>query len=112
MYGQADTVHPVRGGHRSTCEKSMSYLGCNWDFSENYFVEVSLTGMIQDLVASRERTHAERGTKLTGVPLLPGAPYLLDLTPDCTLLNARDAKTFHTDVAFLPSHFLIVLYCT
>ena len=55
--------------------------------------------MIQDLVASRERTHAERGTKLTGVPLSPGAPYLLERTADSPLLNARDTKTFHTDVA-------------
>ena len=87
------------GQFRTSCEKSMSYLGCTWDFSEKYFVKVSQTGMIQDLVASRERTHVERGTKLTGVPLSPGAPYLLDRTPDCPLLNARDAKTFHTDVA-------------
>ena len=77
----------------------MSYLGCTWDFSEKYFVKVSQTGMIQDLVVSRERTHAERGTKLTGVPLSPGAPYLLERTPDSPLLNTRDAKTFHTDVA-------------
>ena len=55
--------------------------------------------MIQDLVASRERTHAERGTKLTGLSLSPGALYLFDRTPDCKLFNARDAKTFHTDVA-------------
>jgi hypothetical protein len=61
----------------------MSYLGCTWDFSEKYFVKVSQTGMIQDLVASTERTHVERGTnKLTGVPLSPGAPYLLERTPD------------------------------
>ena len=54
--------------------------------------------MIQDLVASRERTHAERGTKLTGVPLSPGAPHLFDRAPDCELLNDKDAKTFDTDV--------------
>ena len=87
------------GQFRTSSEKSMSYLGCTWDFSERYFVKVSQTGMIQDLVASRERTHVERGTKLTGVPLSPGAPYLLDRTPDSSLLNARDAKIFHTDVA-------------
>ena len=87
------------GQFRTSSEKSMSYLGCTWDFSERYFVKVSQTGMIQDLVASRERTHVERGTKLTGVPLSPGAPYLLDRTPDCPLLNAHDAKIFHTDVA-------------
>ena len=87
------------GQFRTSSETSMSYLGCTWDFSEKYLVKVSQTGMIQVLVASRERTHVERGTKLTGVPPSPGAPYLLERTPDSPLLNTRDAKTFHTDVA-------------
>ena len=87
------------GQFRTSSEMSMSYLGCTWDFSEKYFVKVSQTGMVQDLVASRERTHVERGTKLTGVPLSPGAPYLLERTPGSPLLNTRDAKTFHTNVA-------------
>ena len=87
------------GQFRTSSEMSMSYLGCTWDFSEKYFVKVSQTGMVQDLVASRERTHVERGTKLTGVPLSPGAPYLLERTPGSPLLNTHDAKTFHTNVA-------------
>jgi Reverse transcriptase (RNA-dependent DNA polymerase) len=36
-------------------EKTVSYLGCTWDFDEKGIVKVSQTGMSQDLVASREK---------------------------------------------------------
>ena len=62
-------------------------------------MRVSQVGMIQDLVSSRERTHADRGTKLEGCPTTPGASYLFDRTSDCPLLSEEDKKTFHTDVA-------------
>ena len=55
--------------------------------------------MIQDLVTSRERTHAERGTTLTGAFHTPGAPHLFDRTPECPQLSDHDAKIFHTVVA-------------
>jgi Reverse transcriptase (RNA-dependent DNA polymerase) len=87
------------GQFRTSHEKIVSYLGCTWNFHEKGFVKVSQTGMIQDLITSRENTHRNRGTELTGSPLSPGAPYLFDRTPDAPRLSVADAKTFHTDVA-------------
>ena len=55
--------------------------------------------MIQDLVASREKTHENRGTDLTGDPVSPGAPYLFNRTLDAPLLSTAAAKIYHTDVA-------------
>jgi hypothetical protein len=55
--------------------------------------------MIQDLISSREKSHAERGMNLIGNPSSPGAPHLFERTLDCKFLNEKDAKTFHTDVA-------------
>ena len=79
MYVQVSTVHLVEqillstyGQFRTSSEMSMSYLGCTWDFSEKYFVKVSQTGMIQDLVASRERTHVDRGTCARPSAVVPG----------------------------------------
>jgi Reverse transcriptase (RNA-dependent DNA polymerase) len=87
------------GQFRTTHDRVTSYLGCTWDYSEPGFVQVSQVGMIQDLVTSRERTHADRGTKLEGSPSTPGAAYLFDRTTDCPELSEKDKKTFHTDVA-------------
>jgi hypothetical protein len=47
---------------RTSVEKAVSYLGCTWDFHEKGIVKVSQTGTIQDLVASREKFHKDRGT--------------------------------------------------
>ena len=71
------------GQFRTTQDLATWYLGCTWDYSETGFVKVSQVGMIQVLVTSRERTHADRGTKLEGCPTSPGATYLFDRTPDC-----------------------------
>jgi Reverse transcriptase (RNA-dependent DNA polymerase) len=87
------------GQFRTSQEKTVSYLGCTWDFHENGFVKVSQAGMIQDLVASREKTHEYGGTDLTGDPVSPGAPYLFDRTPDAPLLSTAAANIYHTDVA-------------
>jgi Reverse transcriptase (RNA-dependent DNA polymerase) len=84
---------------RTSSEKTLSYLGCTWDFHEKGIVKVSQTGMIQDLVASREKFDKDRGTEFTGKPLSPAAPYLFNRTPDATLLSITDAKIFHTHVA-------------
>jgi hypothetical protein len=43
--------------------------------------------MIQDLIASREKFHKDRGTDFTGKPLSPAAMYLFNRTPDATLLS-------------------------
>jgi hypothetical protein len=83
----------------TSSEKIVSYLGCTWDFHEKGIVKVSQTGMIQDLVTSREKFHKDRGTEFNGKPSSPAAPCLLNRTPDATLLDAADAKTFHTHVA-------------
>jgi Reverse transcriptase (RNA-dependent DNA polymerase) len=87
------------GQFRTSSKKIVSYLGCTWDFHEKGIVKVSQTGMIQDLVTSREKFHKDRGTEFNGKPLSPAAPYLFNRTPDATLLGAADAKTFHTHVA-------------
>jgi hypothetical protein len=87
------------GQFRTSSEKIVSYLGCTWDFHEKGIVKVSQTGMIQDLVTSREKFHKDRGTEFNGKPFSPAAPYLFNRTPDATLLGAADAKTFHTHVA-------------
>jgi Reverse transcriptase (RNA-dependent DNA polymerase) len=87
------------GQFRTSSEKTVSYLGCTWDFHETGIVKVSQTGMIQDLVASREKFHKDRGTEFTGNPLSPAAPYLFNRTPDAPLLSDADAKIFHTHVA-------------
>jgi hypothetical protein len=83
----------------TSSEKIVSYLGCTWDFHEKGIVKVSQTAMIQDLVTSREKFHKDRGTEFNGKPSPPAAPCLLNRTPDATLLDAADAKTFHTHVA-------------
>ena len=70
-----------------------------WDCNELGFANVTQIGMIQDLISSREKSHAERGMKLIGNPSLPGAPHLFERTLDCEFLSEKDAKTFHTDVA-------------
>ena len=89
------------GQFRTTQERILPYLGCTWDYSENGFVKVSQTGMIQDLIQAREKTHEDRGTKLTGNPNSPGAPHLFERTLDCTLLSDQQAKINHTQVAIL-----------
>jgi hypothetical protein len=85
--------------NRASFEKTLSYLGCRWDFHEEGIEKESQVGMIQDLVASRENFHKDRGTEFTGKPLSPAAPYLFGRTPDATLLSIADAKIFHTHVA-------------
>jgi hypothetical protein len=54
------------GQYRKSYEEIASYLGCTWDFHENEIVKVSQTGMIQDLIASLEKFHRDRGTEFTG----------------------------------------------
>jgi Reverse transcriptase (RNA-dependent DNA polymerase) len=93
------TLRKKYGQFRTSSEKTVSYLGCTWDFHEKGIVKVSQTGMIQDLVASREKFHNDRGTDFTGKRLSPAAPYLFNRTPDATLLSVADAKIFHTHVA-------------
>jgi hypothetical protein len=56
------------GQFRTSSEKTVSYLGYTWDFHEKGIVKVSQTGMIQDLVASREKFRKDRGTEFTGKP--------------------------------------------
>ena len=55
--------------------------------------------MIQDIIAAREKTHKDRGTKSTGITHSPGATHLFDRTPDCELLSAKNAGIYHTDAA-------------
>jgi Reverse transcriptase (RNA-dependent DNA polymerase) len=52
------------GQFRSSSEKTVSYLGCTWDFHEKGIVKVSQTGMIQNLIVTREKLHKDRGTIL------------------------------------------------
>ena len=80
------------GQFRTTQERVLPYLGCMWDYTEPGFVNVTQVGMIQDLISSREKSHAERGMKLIGNPSSPGAPHLLERTLDCEFLSEKDAK--------------------
>ena len=89
------------GQFRTTQGPIVSYLGLTWDYSETGYVKVSQAGMIQDIVARREKTHEDRGAKLTGIPTTPGASYLFNRTPDCKRLGVKDAEIFHTDTASL-----------
>ena len=89
------------GQFRTTQGLILPYLGCTWDYTETGFVKVLQTGMIQDLIQAREKTHTDRGTKLTGNPNSPGAQHLFDRTPDCERLSAEQAKINHTQVAIL-----------
>jgi hypothetical protein len=89
----------VYGQFRTTQGPIVSYLGLTWDYSETGYVKVSQAGMIQDIVAAREKTHKDRGTKPAGIPHSPGAPHLFDRTPDSELLIAKDAEIYHTDTA-------------
>ena len=93
------TLLKTYGQFRTTQERVVPYLGCTWDFTEKGFVKVTQIGMIQDLISSREKSHAERGMNLIGNPSSPGAPHLFERTLDCEFLSEKDAKTFHTDVA-------------
>jgi hypothetical protein len=47
--------------------------------------------MIQDLVASRDKFHKDRGTEFTGKP---AAPYLFDRTPDAILYLVSPTPRF------------------
>ena len=91
----------IYGQFRTTQGPIVSYLGLTWDYSETGYVKVSQTGMIQEIVVRREKFHTDRGTKLTGIPKSPGAPYLFDRTPDGTRLNTKEAEQFWTDTASL-----------
>ena len=82
----------VYGQFRTTQGHIISYLGLTWDYSETGCVEVSQAGMIQDIVAAREKTHKDCRTKPAGIPHSPGAPHLFDRTPDSELLSAKDAE--------------------
>ena len=93
------TLLKTYGQFRTTQERVVPYLGCTWDFTEKGFVKVTHIGMIQDLISSREKNHAERGMNLIGNPSSRGAPHLFERTLDCKFLIEKDAKTFHTDVA-------------
>jgi Reverse transcriptase (RNA-dependent DNA polymerase) len=89
------------GQFRTTHGRILPYLGCTWDYTEPGFVKVLQTGMIQDLIQARQKTHKDRGTVLTGNPNSPGAPHLFNRTPDCERLSAEQAKINHTQVAIL-----------
>lgn len=56
------------GPFRTATGTTLTYLGCTWDYNTPGVVSVCQTGMIQDLVSSRERTHEER--KVTSSELL------------------------------------------
>ena len=77
----------------------LTYLGCTWDFRSRGVVKIGQAGMIQDLVASRERTHKERNSLLKGNPHSPAAPFIYDHSPDSPLLCEDHARIFHRDVA-------------
>jgi Reverse transcriptase (RNA-dependent DNA polymerase) len=51
------------GPFRTTIGTTPTYLGCTRDYNTPGVVSICQTGMIQDLVSSRERTHEE--TKVT-----------------------------------------------
>ena len=91
----------IYGQFRTTQGPIVSYLGLTWDYSEIGYVKVSQSGMIQDIVARREKFHADRGTKLTGIPKSPAPPYLFDRTPDGTRLTPKEGEQFWTDTASL-----------
>ena len=97
-----DVETRLRGayGHfRTTTGKELTYLGCTWDSKTRGVVKIGQSGMIQDLVTSRERTHADRKSQLKGNPNSPAAPYIYDHTHDSPLLNEDHARIFHRDVA-------------
>jgi hypothetical protein len=56
--------------------------------------------MIQDIVASREKFHQDRGTKSTGIPKTPAALHLYVRTPDCEFLDAESAENFWASLAW------------
>ena len=87
----AQILLKVYGQFKTTQGPIVSYLGLTWDYSETGYVKVSQAGMIQEIVAAREKTHKDRGTKPAGIPHPPGAPHLFDRTPDSELLSAKDA---------------------
>ena len=95
------------GQFRTCTDQILAYLGCMWDYTEPGFVKISQSGMIQDLVTSREEYHTERGLTLTGKPNSPAAPYLFERTAACDLLSEAQARVFHTHAAtaiFLGTH--------
>lgn len=91
----------VYGQFRTTQGPLVSYLGLTWGYSELGYVKVSQAGMIQDVVARREKFHAERGTKFTGIPKTLGAPHLFGRTPDWKRLVAKAAEKSWTDTVSL-----------
>ena len=68
------------GQFHTTQERVLPYLGCMWEYTETGFLKVTQIGMIQDLISLRDKSHAERGTKLIGNPSSPGASHR---TLDC-----------------------------
>ena len=86
------------GQFRTTEGKKLTYLGCTWDFSAHGLVSIHQTGMIQDLVLSRERTLTERKSDLKGSSVSPASHTLFNRTTDCALLSEGHAKTHHKDV--------------
>jgi hypothetical protein len=48
------------GPFRTATGTTLTYLGCTWDYNTPGVVSISQTGMIQDLVSSRERKQKER----------------------------------------------------
>jgi hypothetical protein len=77
------------GQFRTSSEKTVSYLGYTWDFHEKGIVKVSQTGMIQDLVASREKFRKDRGTEFTGKPRYYNITFSTTVRLS-TRLNATD----------------------
>ena len=84
---------------RTTDGPIVPYLGCIWDYSGPGFVSISQTGMIQDLIVSRETTLKVRGVSLKANVNSPGAPYLFERTPESPLLSDKDKALYHTDTA-------------
>ena len=84
---------------RTTTGKELDYLGCTWDFRSRGVVKIGQSGMTQDLVTSRERTHVDRGGQLKGCPHSSAAIYIYEHSQDSPLLSEDHARILHRDVA-------------
>ena len=71
------------GQFRITTGKELTYLGCTWDFRSRGVVRIGQSGMIQDLVTSRERNLSERTDSSRGVHT-----HLLPLTSMSICMSA------------------------
>jgi hypothetical protein len=56
------------GQFRTTQGPIVSYLGLTWDYSELGYVKVSQAGMIQDILARREKFEINGNSENSGCP--------------------------------------------